>query len=181
MKGIVDKILGRYRQKDINTATVAPDLVDIISSDDSVGITQEEGVYDLKVPLTAITCVDESIELTLEGTSLDIKVKAKKLVFAAFLTQAGAEAPSAVVLEDTLTPVLSRHAAGEYDITKAGAFTLLKTGVIDDLYYDQSGNKYTINRISDDVLRLRTYAAINTAALADGVLNSRYVNIEAYI
>lgn len=159
MKGKVDKILGRYREKD-------------------TGINTGSGTFaDLN-----ITSVDASLEVTEEGGVFDIKINAKKLVYIAFISQAGAAAPAAAdVLENTLTPALTRYGVGEYDFTKAGAFTLAKTGVIDDLYYDQSGNKYTINRISDNVLRLRTYAAANTAALADGVLNSRYINIEAYL
>jgi len=136
----------------------------------------------------------EVVELA-AGNNMNIVLKGNKVTFnvipaaivlklvkyTAFLSQIGTAAPTAVVRESTLLPILSRFGAGEYDFTLAGAFTVLKTGIIDDVYYDQLGNKYTLNRISDDVVRLRTYAVTDTTILADNVLVSRYINIESYV
>lgn len=50
MKGKVDKLLGRYREKDgITTGSGDTSEIDIISSDSSVAITEAAGTFDLSV------------------------------------------------------------------------------------------------------------------------------------
>lgn len=103
------------------------------------------------------------------------------LSYTAFITQAGVAAPSVVVLKDDLgTPVWARTAVGTYTLTKTGAFTVNKTVPLDDVYTDQAGNLYKLNRTSADVMTLLTYAAADTTVLADAVLSSRFINIEVY-
>jgi len=105
---------------------------------------------------------------------------APTLICRGFLTQSGTSAPVFTAIIDTLGGTWARSSAGTYTLTKAGAFTLNKTVPIDDIYQDQSGNLYKINRTSADVLTLLTYATADTSTLADGVLSSRYINIEVY-
>lgn len=106
---------------------------------------------------------------------------AAALVCRGFLTQSGSSAPVFTSIIDTLGGTWARSSTGTYTLTKAGAFTLNKTVPIDDIYQDQSGNLYKINRTSADVLTLLTYATADTSTLADGVLSSRYINIEVYV
>ncbi|MCX6754621.1 MAG: hypothetical protein NTU81_02220 [Candidatus Nomurabacteria bacterium] len=116
-----------------------------------------------------------SVSLNADGT-----LKETFLVCKGFLTQTGTGAPSFTSIKDTLLGTWARTAVGTYTLTKTGAFTLNKTVPIDDIYTDQAGNLFKINRTSADVITLLTYAAVNTAVLADSVLSNRYINIEIY-
>lgn len=114
-----------------------------------------------------------SVSLNSDGT-----LKESSLVCRGFLTQVGSGAPVLTTIKDTVAGTWARTATGTYTLTKAGAFTLNKTIPVDDVYTDQAGNLFKINRTSADVMTLLTYAAVNTAVLADGVLSNRYINIE---
>ncbi len=115
------------------------------------------------------------------GHNSDGTVKnAPSLICKGFLTQSGSSAPVFTAITDTLSGTWARTTTGTYTLTKAGAFTSNKTVPLDDVYVDQSGNLFKINRTSADVITLRTYAASDTTTLADGVLSSRYINIEVY-
>lgn len=103
------------------------------------------------------------------------------LVCKGFLNQTGTNAPVLTAIVNTLVGVWARTAIGTYTLTKAGAFIANKTVPIDDIYTDQAGNLFKINRTSTDVLTLLTYAAADTTSLADGVLTDRFINIEVYI
>jgi len=91
-------------------------------------------------------------------------------------------APTQVVLEkEFVAPAAwARTAVGTYTLTIADAFTTGKTIPIDDVYTDQDGNLYKLDWTSEDVMTLRTYAAVDTEVLADNVLNDRFINIEVY-
>lgn len=102
--------------------------------------------------------------------------------YTAFISQTGTNAPVVTsVLKDTVgSHAWARTAVGTYTLTKVGAFTSGKTVPIDDNYVDQTGNLFKLNRTSVDVMTLLTYAAADTAVLADDVLSNRYINIEIY-
>ena len=107
-----------------------------------------------------------------------------KNVYTAYISQTGTNAPTEdIVLKDDLAvPVWSYSAVGTYLLTKASAFTSTKTvpnAVV--AYYDNAGNKITLERTSANVMTLKTYAAADTAVLANGVITGQIVNIEVYI
>ncbi len=110
-----------------------------------------------------------------DGTQIE-----ESLVCRGFLTQTSTNAPSFTSIKDTLLGTWARTGVGTYTLTKTGAFTTNKTVPVDDVYTDQSGNLYKINRTSVDVITLLTYAAADTTTLADAVLSNRYINIEVY-
>ncbi len=102
------------------------------------------------------------------------------LVCKGFLTQSGSNAPAFTSITNTLLGTWARTDVGTYTLTKTGAFVSMKTVPIDDVYTDQSGNLYKINRTSDDVITLLAYTSADIEVLADGILNNRYINIEVY-
>ena len=102
------------------------------------------------------------------------------LVCRGFLTQTSTNAPVLTAIKDTIAGTWARTAIGTYTLTKTGAFTANKTVPLDDIYVDQTGNLFKINRTSADVITLLTYAAADTTVLADGVLSNRFINIEIY-
>jgi hypothetical protein len=110
----------------------------------------------------------------------DGTAKEASLISKGFLSQTGTNAPVFTAIKDTLTGVWARTAIGTYTYTKTGAFTVNKTIPLDDIYVDQSGNLFKINRTSADVITLLTYASADTTVLADAVLTNRYINIEVY-
>lgn len=107
-------------------------------------------------------------------------IGAPALICKGFLNQTGSNSPVLTTIKDTLLGVWARTAVGTYTLTKVGAFAVNKTVPIDDVYTDQTGNLFKINRTSADVITLLTYASANTAVLADGVLTDRFINIEVY-
>lgn len=110
----------------------------------------------------------------------DGTLKDAPLVCQGFLTQTGTNDPVFTAIKDTLLGTWARTGVGTYTLTKTGAFTSNKTVPLDDVYIDQNGNLFKINRTSANVMTLLTYAAADTTVLADGVLSSRYINIEVY-
>lgn len=110
----------------------------------------------------------------------DGTLKENSLVCKGFLTQTVTNDPVLTTIKDTLQGVWARTAVGTYTLTKIGAFTLNKTIPVDDIYTDQIGNLFKINRTSADVLTLLTYAVADTTVLADGVLSDRFINIEVH-
>jgi len=110
----------------------------------------------------------------------DGTLKETSLICKGFLTQTGTNAPVLTAIKDTLLGTWARTAVGTYTLTKTGAFTANKTIPVDDIYLDQSGNLFKINRTSADVITLLTYAAADTTVLADAVLSNRFINIEVF-
>lgn len=105
---------------------------------------------------------------------------APALICKGFLNQTGEGVPVLTPITDTLEGIWTRTDVGTYKLTKTGAFTLNKTVPIDDIYTDQTGNLFKINRTSVDVITLLTYAAADITVLVDGVLADRFINIEVY-
>jgi len=104
-----------------------------------------------------------------------------KSVFIPLITQVGTATPTVAILENTIgTVVPARSAAGTYTLTKIGAFLAGKTLPVNKIINDITGNKITIERTSDDVMTIKTYAVANTAILADDVLAGHCIKIETY-
>ena len=103
-------------------------------------------------------------------------------VYHVFLTQAGTAAPTSSVLIDTIAPTIAYSAVGTYTFTKAGAFTSGKTtpGATIVSAIDDAGNKLTAQWTSVDVITLKTYAAVDTAVLANDVLSGHEFQINIY-
>lgn len=99
------------------------------------------------------------------------------LVYAALLTQSGASAPAAAVLESTLggTPVWARLGAGWYRATLAGAFPAGKTAVCGPT--QPIDTHMALQRIDADSVDLMAQAFDGTAY--DG-LSGVYVEIRVY-
>jgi hypothetical protein len=100
-----------------------------------------------------------------------------------FLTQVTTGAPSASVLEDTVTSVvLARSSTGTYTATKTGAFTSGKTtpGTSVVATHDNAGNKITAEWTSANVITIKTYAAADTTVLADSVLSATEFKIQIF-
>jgi hypothetical protein len=116
-----------------------------------------------------------SVSLNTDGT-----LKDAPLVCKGFLTQTGTSAPVFTAIKDTLLGIWAYSAVGTYTLTKTGAFTSNKTVPVDDVYTDQAGNLFKINRTSTDVITLLTYAAADTTVLANNVLSKIFINIEVY-
>ena len=119
-------------------------------------------------------------EYILVSHNADGTEKASALVCKGFLTQSGTNAPSLTTIKDTLAGTWARTSTGTYTLTKTGAFTSNKTVPLDDIYTDQTGNLFKINRTSADVITLLTYASTDTTVLADSVLSNRFINIEVF-
>lgn len=113
---------------------------------------------------------------------IDYITGSDKKEYIAKLSQVETDAPTAVVIKDTIpSPLLARTAAGTYTVTKAGAFTANKTTPDKLEYmYDVDGNYITIERTSADVITIKTYAAADTSVLADGILTNQLIIIEIY-
>lgn len=103
------------------------------------------------------------------------------LICKGFLTQSSTNDPVFTPITDTLEGVWARVDVGTYTLTKTGVFIENKTIPNDDVYTDQDGNLFKINRTNENMMTLLTYNSSNTDVLADGVLQDRFINIEVYI
>lgn len=122
---------------------------------------------------------DDTVQKAME--TIDQLASTITSAYIAYVSQTGTNAPTATeVLNQIGSPVWSRVSTGTYRLTLTGAFPANKTCPIDDCMMDQVGNYYTLNRISADVMELKTYAYTNISVLADGVLSNRYIAIEIY-
>lgn len=106
--------------------------------------------------------------------------------YKALISQTDENAPTEVILnqeDDNFLSGLtwSRITGGTYYITKTGAFLINKTLPISEAYTDIDGNYYTINRLNNNTMELKTYNTDDTNVLSDNILNSRYINIEIKI
>lgn len=102
-------------------------------------------------------------------------------VYTALLSQSGTDAPTAVVLENTLgaVPVWSRTEAGTYRVTLTNGFTITKTTVDAFLYRSSALNfidTITVEKISNSVVEFLTFASFGSAR--DG--SSFQVEIRVY-
>lgn len=102
------------------------------------------------------------------------------LVCRGFLTQSGVNDPVFTSIINTLEGVWTRTGVGTYTLTKNGAFIENKTIPNDDVYIDQNGALFKINRTNENIMTLLTYSSTDNEILADDLLNGRYINIEVY-
>lgn len=145
------------------------------------GLTITNGVDNSTA--TFATAPDEGAKITFVY-NLYSSTSAAKKIYRVLLNQTGTANAVATVLEDSVTGVvITRSGVGTSLFTKVGAFVVgkaLPSTLID--YTDAAtGNRLVLTPVSADVYKLETYAAANTAVLADGVLTNQELNIEIYI
>jgi hypothetical protein len=109
-------------------------------------------------------------------------------VYTALLTQSGASAPTATVLENTLggTVVWARSNTGLYTATLAGAFTASKTWC--DIRFDSSDaaaatgfNEVKFRRTSDNVVALETGDGADPIEISGNAnVDAAHVEIRVY-
>lgn len=101
-------------------------------------------------------------------------------VYAALLTQSGTSAPTAKVLDNTLSgvPTLARTGVGVYTITLSGAFTTDKTFLLTGVS-TTAGATVSAVRTSANVITLTTSNASNAAA--DVLLTDTPIEIRVYV
>ena len=101
---------------------------------------------------------------------------ASYLVYTALLSQADTDAPTAIVLENTLggTVVWTYNAEGSYIGTLTGAFTADKTAIFtggfDGFYFSYRGSANTVTILTYD----------ETLTLANDYLNKNPIEIRVY-
>jgi hypothetical protein len=101
--------------------------------------------------------------------------------YVAILNQTGTNAPTAVILENTLsgTPTLSRDSAGNYRITLTGEFTNNKTFVLFGSFISTSGDYIsTINRADNNYIFIQTRNS--AGAGVDDVIGKMSIEIRVY-
>lgn len=108
-------------------------------------------------------------------------------IYRVLLTQSGTDAPTAIVLENSLvgTPVLARSSAGIYTVTLAGAFTADKTFPRPWLgnSNNNSVSNMQVDRTSADVITITTRLGnivAGTNATSDGLLTNTPLEILVY-
>jgi hypothetical protein len=117
--------------------------------------------------------------------ALDQNNDAQPLIYKALITQSGADAPTAIVLENTLggEVVWTRADEGVYIGDLAGAFPINKT-----LYFINAGTyyrpeegavNYELTRMQDSEREMRIITYLEGSS-ADGLLNEHPILIEVY-
>jgi hypothetical protein len=112
---------------------------------------------------------------------------ASYLVYSALLSQTGTNAPTAIVLANTLggTPTFTRSSAGVYTLTLSTAFTVNKTflsGTVES-GGGVSANFVMLTRANANEIIIKTVSAdasFPVQDLADGLLNNSSVEIRVY-
>ena len=141
----------------------------------------EIGNYNSNYIIAGFLSSDSIIPTGTDGSNKrNFNKRAKN--YSGLVSQAGAAAPTISILQDDLLLIVSaRTAAGTYTLTKTGAFPAGKTvpNKQED-YTDSAGNLYQMIYTSADVMTLKTYAAVNTSVLADGVLVNQFISIKIY-
>jgi len=109
-----------------------------------------------------------------------IDVRPSKAYYS-FITQTGTTAPTATVIVDTLPyPTWGYTNVGIFTLTKTNAFTSGKTYPFKSAYTDIDGNKITAEWTDVNTITVKTYAAVDTTVLANGVLTNQEFNVEIY-
>ncbi len=110
----------------------------------------------------------------------DGTLKSTTSIALGYLPQSGFSAPVFTAITDTIAGTWARTSTGIYTLTKPGTFLASKTIPLASVYYDDTGNKYTLERTSDDVMTLKTYAAADISTLSDNVLSNFSIKVEVY-
>lgn len=104
-------------------------------------------------------------------------------VYTALLTQTGTDAPTAIVLENTIGNIIfSYHNSGEYYGILNNAFPINKTPEL--TYFTQIpavDNLWCaiVNRIDDNTIRIQTRDT-NGTNISDGILYNTFIEIRVY-
>ena len=105
-----------------------------------------------------------------------------KYDYKAYLTQVSTAAPTDDIIKDTIDGVWTRSGAGTYLYTKAGKFLTLKSTPNNLVQmYDPDDNLITAERLNDNAMQVKTYAAADTTTLADGVLSGHLIHFESFV
>jgi len=156
------------------------------NSDDALTINSNnpsyKGIYGVQDFTANLTDLSYTQKIYVDNSIAAIK---PYKVYTAIITQTGTDAPTAVVLQNTLgiTPTLTRFATGNYRITASNTFTANKTFCI----VGQEANSGTgMNYIwasdsNDDEVLLQTYDGAGLgAALIDDKMDRLAVEIRVY-
>jgi hypothetical protein len=142
------------------------------------------GVDSTKVNLTE---KKDSINNAVTGYYTAEEILAPKYkVYTALLTQEGENAPTAIVLENTLGNITySRSASGFYTVNLSGAFTLNKTFVIitptvDDAQNSMVSLTYNMDLDSFEITSTSWSATLSGYTLLDGILLNTPIEIRVY-
>lgn len=109
----------------------------------------------------------------------ELAAKPEYLVYTALLSQTGTAAPTVIVLENTIGPIVwGRNGVGEYFGTLSGAFVLGKTFSLLSNIGDITGDniKIELRSISLNGFNLSTYTTI----LSDNILFKTPIEIRVY-
>lgn len=98
------------------------------------------------------------------------------------LSQTGTGDPEFLIVKDTIKGIdFYRSDVGVYFIDKVDGFPSGKSTPFKKVeYIDPDGNRLTLEPTSESRFTLKTYAAIDTEVLADGVLVNQELNIEVF-
>lgn len=134
---------------------------------------------------------NRKVKVNMDELTVSVPAAARPYkVYTVLLTQAGTAAPTATILEDSVTEVtLARSAQGVSTFTTVGKWASGKTIPVVDRYVDPSGNLLSLVWTSANVMTLSTYSAGNwsiddqgviTGTLADDILTARFMSITVY-
>ena len=151
----------------------------------SSGCTVYDGLQNVTLINTSGTTISSGDCVYIhsqEVTSGDVRsmknVRYKK-TYKALLTQTGTNAPTAVVLENTIGNIVwTRAGTGSYVGTLTGVFTVGST-YIDNQYQNDSANLIKKVPASIDTVSVKTYVIIGLV-LTDAILNSSPITIEIF-
>jgi len=138
----------------------------------------------LKDLLNSLNSISDRVEVIEEAPSYTLPYK----IYRALLTQSGTDAPTAVVLENTLgvTPVFSRVGDGEYTISAITKFLPNKTFLKSE-YNSIYGYMMSLEKLNNDTIRILseeepTYisSTYTPPTAKDGLLDNTPIEIIVY-
>lgn len=143
-----------------------------------IGLSDIGGVRIIDIAANSLMKAIDPFINSEQGRYLGVAYKS----YAGFITQTGTNDPVADLLENNIGLItLARTGVGIYTFNSDGLFTTNKTLPNTNLetHIDEdTGNKFTIRRLSANIIELRTYN--DSGILTDGLLNSRYVEIKVF-
>ena len=170
--------LGSYKADDSNFSTL---ILQKFGGNTILGNSTDNGVDKLQVNGSAtfsstVTASPATLDTQL-ATLGQVKGTRPYKVYTALLSQSGTNAPTAVVLENTLggTVVWTRNSTGLYTGTLAGVFTVDKTLTLMNTGYTVNGFE-GINRVNVNSVQIQTY--LNGPTYSDGRLANSGASIE---
>lgn len=145
------------------------------------------------LPAASAVAGANQFEINESGTSKRVtaaQIKAylaEPLVYVAYLTQTGTNAPVATVIKNTLggTVVWARSSTGSYTGTLTGAFVAANLAIPSSPQFvplSTTDFKLTYtSRFSDDIISVTSFSGpLNNIVAADGLLNGFFIKIEIY-